>query len=129
MHSYFSFSQVSKYLLKKNYWFEFLKHVCPPDVELEYSHFSTGWGQTEYTGPKSDVLLKVSLTVTTNNYCSQMHPSMIITSNQMCTYTPGKDTCQSDSGGKGFLKIDSGVSNYELKFCYLTHFDLTPYSW
>lgn len=80
-------------------------------MNTELQEFFLGWGQTEFTGPKSDVLQKVSLQVTDIDYCASMHPTMLINFNQICTYAPGKDTCQSDSGGKQTI-FNSKISYY-----------------
>ncbi|GLV36463.1 uncharacterized protein CBL_08040 [Carabus blaptoides fortunei] len=55
-----------------------------------------GWGTTEFTGPKSEVLLKTNVTVLSPTDCKE---KMNGTLRQMCTYAPGHDACQSDSGG------------------------------
>lgn len=57
-----------------------------------------GWGTTSFGGPLSNRLQKVSLDVTNQSYCESAYPNKI-TSAQFCTYTPEKDTCNSDSGG------------------------------
>lgn len=64
-----------------------------------------GWGTTEFGGPRPTVLKKVSLQVTTNSYCANSLGSTVYSS-QVCTYTPGKDTCQYDSGGNLFYRVD-----------------------
>lgn len=46
-------------------------------------------GSTEFAGPQSNVLKHVTLLIATNGNC---------TSNQICSFSKGKDTCQSDSG-------------------------------
>ncbi|KAK9309603.1 hypothetical protein QLX08_000821 [Tetragonisca angustula] len=56
-----------------------------------------GWGTTDFGGPPSDILQKVTLSVLTNQQCSKTYPN--ITRNQICTYAEGKDSCQMDSGG------------------------------
>ncbi|XP_017877743.1 venom serine protease 34-like [Ceratina calcarata] len=56
-----------------------------------------GWGLTEFGGPKATVLQKVVLSVITNLMCSRSYPQ--ISTEQLCTYAPGKDSCQMDSGG------------------------------
>ncbi|XP_046609889.1 venom serine protease 34-like [Neodiprion virginianus] len=56
-----------------------------------------GWGTLEFAGAKSDVLQKVKVNVTSINRCQQSFPQ--VTNKQICTYTPGKDACQFDSGG------------------------------
>ncbi|XP_063897593.1 venom serine protease 34 isoform X1 [Helicoverpa armigera] len=55
-----------------------------------------GWGTKFFGGPKSNVLLKADVDVISQSACrSQIQ----VTDRQMCTYTPGKDACQDDSGG------------------------------
>lgn len=57
-----------------------------------------GWGFTDVSGQKADTLQKVELSVVDNNYCdSRLNEEIWLT--QICTYTPGKDSCFSDSGG------------------------------
>ncbi|XP_076175096.1 venom serine protease 34 [Ptiloglossa arizonensis] len=56
-----------------------------------------GWGTTEYTGPTADVLQKVTVSVITNLECSKTYNQL--TSDNLCTYSEGKDACQMDSGG------------------------------
>ncbi|KAG5895347.1 hypothetical protein JTB14_003144 [Gonioctena quinquepunctata] len=58
-----------------------------------------GWGQIFYTGPPSEVLQKVDLTVTSNSICAKENSNSVITADNICTYAPNKDACQSDSGG------------------------------
>ncbi|XP_076765754.1 venom serine protease 34 isoform X2 [Xylocopa sonorina] len=56
-----------------------------------------GWGSTDFAEAPSNVLLKVTVSVITNLQCSKSYRD--ITSDQVCTYTKGKDSCQMDSGG------------------------------
>ncbi|KOX72962.1 Venom serine protease 34 [Melipona quadrifasciata] len=56
-----------------------------------------GWGTTDFGGPPSDILQKVTVSVLTNQQCSKIYPN--VTTNQICTYAKGKDSCQMDSGG------------------------------
>lgn len=63
---------------------------------------ATGWGKVEYTGPSSDVLLKVELNVIPNSECRQyvkserkkLHEGIV--DGQLCAgvLEGGKDTCQ-----------------------------------
>ena len=80
--------------------------------------YTMGWGDTIQADDKqkiSDVLMVVDLEVITNEECSQaegkiggfsdsyadyIYPSMI------CTYTPGQDACQGDSGQLNFKDIE-----------------------
>jgi len=51
-----------------------------------------GWGITEFGGPKSDTLQKVDLNVISLKKCNDSYGD--VTNDNICTYTPGKDTCQ-----------------------------------
>ncbi|XP_065076539.1 venom serine protease-like isoform X1 [Ochlerotatus camptorhynchus] len=72
-----------------------------------------GWGDLDFGGPKSDVLNKVALNVISNQECSSRLNSTI-THQKMCTYTPTKDTCQSDSGGPLFYTEPENGLVYEV---------------
>ncbi|XP_038114133.1 venom serine protease 34 [Culex quinquefasciatus] len=63
---------------------------------------ASGWGALRFRGPSPQVLNKVVLNVVDNASCSTRW-NRRITSKQMCTYTPHKDTCQGDSGGPLFF--------------------------
>ncbi|XP_024892139.1 venom serine protease 34-like [Temnothorax curvispinosus] len=56
-----------------------------------------GWGLLEFTGQKSTTLQEVKLNVITLKNCKEYYSG--INYSNMCTFTPGKDTCQMDSGG------------------------------
>lgn len=66
-------------------------------IELE----AVGWGTLDYGAPKSNVPMKVGLTVVSGTQCSAIYPNFAVTQ-QLCTLTANKDTCQSDSGGPLF---------------------------
>ncbi|XP_030750819.1 venom serine protease-like [Sitophilus oryzae] len=57
-----------------------------------------GWGQIEFSGPTSDTLQKANLDVISNAQCNYLVDETI-NNNEICTYTSGRDSCQSDSGG------------------------------
>ena len=52
----------------------------------------SGWGTTVVGGPTSDVLMKVTLDVISQRKCRMTKSSL--TRRQLCTFTPGKDSCQ-----------------------------------
>lgn len=56
---------------------------------------AAGWGTQTFGGPVSTFLRKVQLFVYTNADCSRLVP---MDSTKICSYAPGKDTCQYDSG-------------------------------
>ncbi|XP_035919182.1 venom serine protease-like [Anopheles stephensi] len=66
-------------------------------IQLE----AVGWGTLDYGAPKSNVPMKVSLAVVQPTQCSSLYANYSSTQ-QLCTLTPNKDTCQSDSGGPLF---------------------------
>lgn len=63
---------------------------------------ATGWGKIDYTGPTSDVLLKVQLNVIPNNECRQYVEAdqkklkQGVVDSQLCAgvLAGGMDTCQ-----------------------------------
>ncbi|XP_059056008.1 venom serine protease-like [Achroia grisella] len=65
-----------------------------------------GWGTLFIGGPTSRALRKADLTVISESQCRQKVPS--VSKDQICTYTPGKDSCQLDSGGP-LLYTDSST--------------------
>jgi secreted trypsin-like serine protease len=69
------------------------------------SVLASGWGTTKpvpinvkNTDPSSTTLLKVTLPLLTTTEC-QKYMGSKVTDNMICTYKPGYDTCQGDSGG------------------------------
>jgi len=84
-------------------------------VSSEFSGTSvlaSGWGTTkpvpvnqENNDAVSNTLLEVVLPVLSTAEC-QKYLGSRVTTNMLCTYNPGKDTCQGDSGGS----IDYQVS-------------------
>ncbi|XP_053980748.1 venom serine protease 34-like [Hylaeus volcanicus] len=58
-----------------------------------------GWGSTDFGGPPSSTLQKVTVSVITNLECSAIYPTININRDTICTYGKGKDGCQMDSGG------------------------------
>lgn len=82
---------------------QFVGPVCLPwkfreSTFTNESVEASGWGR----GTASRVLQKVNLDVIDNANCSTYWRKSQITSGQLCTYTPNKDTCQGDSGGPLF---------------------------
>ncbi|XP_017772374.1 PREDICTED: venom protease [Nicrophorus vespilloides] len=69
---------------------------------------ATGWGLVELYGTNNDHLLKVTLSMFSNNLCREKYPPNrsnykdgILDDSQVCagSFTERKDTCQGDSGG------------------------------
>ncbi|XP_011691267.1 PREDICTED: venom serine protease-like [Wasmannia auropunctata] len=56
-----------------------------------------GWGLTEYAGRESKTLQKVDLNIISLQKCRSYYSD--VSDRNMCTFTPGKDTCQMDGGG------------------------------
>ena len=63
----------------------------------------TGWGTTAYGGDSSNMLQEVEIPVKTTEECKKIfdvnNMGNRITENMICTYKPGYDACQGDSGG------------------------------
>jgi len=59
---------------------------------------ASGWGTTSSGGTQPMKLQKVDLPVLTTKECQRYYGTSV-TNNMICTYLPGKDTCQGDSGG------------------------------
>ncbi|XP_011702419.1 PREDICTED: venom serine protease-like isoform X2 [Wasmannia auropunctata] len=76
--------------------------VCLPfrhrrDTFADSTVTALGWGFLEFGGSKATKLQKVDLDVITYQKCKYYYAN--VNDNNMCTYSPGKDTCQMDSGG------------------------------
>lgn len=54
-------------------------------------YLSIGWGTTEFTGPRSDVLLKTDVDVISPTDCTLQTGATL---NQICTFRTGHDACQ-----------------------------------
>ncbi|XP_055697456.1 venom serine protease-like [Phlebotomus papatasi] len=63
-----------------------------------YTVEAAGWGTTEFSGPRPNILQKVQLNVISQPQCQSVLGSAI-NNNHICTFTTNKDTCQYDSGG------------------------------
>lgn len=59
---------------------------------------ASGWGTVSSGGSQSVVLKKVDLPVLGTTQCQKYYGTSV-TDNMICTYSPGSDTCQGDSGG------------------------------
>ncbi|KMY92233.1 uncharacterized protein Dsimw501_GD15369 [Drosophila simulans] len=68
---------------------------------------AAGWGTTSYGGPQTHRLLKATLDVIDGRRCRQALSSAGgVPPHSFCTYTPGRDTCQYDSGGALYERIN-----------------------
>ncbi|KAH8401218.1 hypothetical protein KR009_003776 [Drosophila setifemur] len=67
---------------------------------------AAGWGTTSYGGPQTHRLLKTTLDVIDGQRCRQTLTSSNVPPHTFCTYTPGRDTCQYDSGGALYERIN-----------------------
>lgn len=84
---------------------------------------ATGWGSTEFGGPKSDYLQKVDLTVLKNDdpKCKTTYEN--IQESQMCTYAEDKDTCQVSSIQNCVWEDQSDVTSFCIfLICFLNTF-------
>lgn len=108
-------------VLKTQQFITFSLDVGPVCLPFRYSSTSftgasvtaLGWGTLEFTGPKSNTLQGVNLTVISNKDCSLKATDQPIFDSQICTYTPHKDACQSDSGGP-LLWMDPSTKRTQL---------------
>jgi len=57
-----------------------------------------GWGTLSQGGSQPTILQKVELPFMSTTECKKYYGTSI-TDNMICTYKPGQDTCQGDSGG------------------------------
>ncbi|MEU9775600.1 serine protease [Streptomyces sp. NPDC047968] len=64
-----------------------------------------GWGTLSFGGPVSTTLRSVVLDTMTNDECTN-RGVRDLTSGSICTHTPGRDTCQYDSGGPLIHQVD-----------------------
>ncbi|KAH8349833.1 hypothetical protein KR084_007787, partial [Drosophila pseudotakahashii] len=72
----------------------------------------SGWGDIEYKGKSSEILLKVTLNIVDRNDCGKSYKSYI-SEDKICAAAPGKGSCQGDSGGP--LVVDGelvGIVSY-----------------
>ncbi|MGW0119494.1 serine protease [Streptomyces sp. NPDC003327] len=70
----------------------------PPAV-FEHARVEVaGWGATAFGGRRSPVLRSVTLDTVDNRTCAERGMPGV-TPAQICTYAPGRDACQYDSGG------------------------------
>ncbi|XP_017145592.1 venom serine protease 34 [Drosophila miranda] len=67
---------------------------------------AAGWGTTSYGGPQTHRLLKTTLDVISGQQCRETLTSSGVPPHTFCTYTPGRDTCQYDSGGALYERIN-----------------------
>ncbi|CAG9759819.1 unnamed protein product [Ceutorhynchus assimilis] len=86
--------------------------VClPPTGEtfVNETVVVAGWGQQEYAGPTSPVLLQVAIPVWEQEKCADSFLQRI-TENNICAaaYEGGKDSCQGDSGGPLLYQLENG---------------------
>ncbi|XP_049317432.1 serine protease Hayan [Bactrocera dorsalis] len=63
---------------------------------------TAGWGSISFGGPQSTQLLTARLDVISAEECRSSLGSVPVAT--FCTYTPGRDTCQYDSGGGLYLR-------------------------
>lgn len=80
-------------------WKRTIGPACLPFIYEGYNDYfngyaivAAGFGATEFAGPSSNVLKKVSLTVVSNDECNNTYGN--INSGQICTFTKNADTCQ-----------------------------------
>jgi len=117
--------------------YEHIRPACLPQTDNIGSEPDTGmvgdfatvagWGNTEFRGVNSDVVLQVNVKVVSNSQCKEDYKdagengeAWGITDRMLCAGVPqgGKDSCQNDSGGPLMYTPGDGVTagqNYEVK--------------
>ncbi|OII66181.1 hypothetical protein BJP40_14215 [Streptomyces sp. CC53] len=68
-----------------------------PDSFDNVTATAMGWGNERLGGPVSTVLQSVQLDTMTNAECASRGEENL--NGSICTYTPGRDACQGDTGG------------------------------
>ena len=86
-----------------------IRNACLPKYEPRQQEVKemliTGWGGKYFQGPTSNVLLKAEVDLVSRKKCKEMYNKPLngqtgdITERMICAASPGKDTCQGDSGG------------------------------
>lgn len=74
-----------------------------------------GWGSQVFGGPETSNLRTTTIAVQRIEYCTSSYPYVYYS--QLCTYTPGRDACQFDSGGPLIYKTNgrqysAGIVSY-----------------
>ncbi|KAK4871778.1 hypothetical protein RN001_015902 [Aquatica leii] len=86
--------------------------ICLPPLNKSYVNETVivaGWGQQNYAGPVSPVLMEVAVPVWDHEKCVDSFTQRI-TENNICAaaYEGGKDSCLGDSGGPLLYKLNNG---------------------
>lgn len=90
-----------------------IRPAClPEESTTPAAAIVTGWGEIEFNGERSNVLMKVDLNVVPHNECNRIFNSTIVNSSdklslykgiedesQMCAHKESQDACRDDSGG------------------------------
>ncbi|KAL1508866.1 hypothetical protein ABEB36_003691 [Hypothenemus hampei] len=93
-------------ILRTSTQITFSTYVAPICLPFKYATYDfssqpvtiLGWGQIEFSGPTSNVLLKAEVQVLTNANCQSSYAQVVL-SQEICTFANGIDSCQADSGG------------------------------
>lgn len=82
-----------------------IRPACLPEqaAVTTKSAIATGWGNIDWNGIRSNVLLKVHLDIFPQNECSTVYRNQtsIVEETQVCagSHTDRRDSCRGDSGG------------------------------
>ncbi|CAN8013906.1 unnamed protein product, partial [Ixodes persulcatus] len=112
VHEWYDFPANDIALLKLAAPFDFTESqghigaVCLPakDHPLKNNVEVTGWETTSSRGPSSSHLLAVSVPVISSMICRLKTSRSYDSKTMFCTGSPGKDSCQEDSGGPAVQK-------------------------
>jgi trypsin len=90
-----------------------------PDAAVGAISRAMGWGTTSSGGSASNVLREVDLPVITNEVCDQKYPQYPIFDSNICTFQPGKDSCQGDSGKCPISRMSNVHMSFDSFNCQL----------
>ena len=88
-----------------------IKNACIPKDEpkngVDYKMLISGWGATTPSNTYSDILLRTKVNLIPRKYCRRYYRipegttgrTGNITERMICAASPGRDTCNGDSGG------------------------------
>ncbi|XP_004524624.2 serine protease snake-like [Ceratitis capitata] len=108
--------------LKDEYYaksFDNTAPACPWALPLHAANVTAiGYGNTQFAGLSSSVLMKTNLTIVSNRECTQYYETDGIIYSQICASDPVRlsDTCQGDSGGPLILYRNLTEYHYEVPY-------------
>ncbi|EFX79664.1 hypothetical protein DAPPUDRAFT_244718 [Daphnia pulex] len=92
--------------------------VCLPPFNTAANQFVNqdaaimGWGDLESGGDQPNVLQQNTVQIIPNADCNAQYGAGTIFRQQICASAPGKDTCQSDSGGPLVVQLSDASTSW-----------------